>query len=149
MLSIWGTISWLISWTLSWTISWTILRTISWTILMRIWVLISCTWTRWTACRQFWHRDDFVYNFVDNYSDNFEDNSMCNILKNLNFINLLPGQGGLLVVHFDIGTILPSMEPLLHWDTLWKRRNIIIKSKKKNLIIKTIVKYEIDTLKVS
>jgi hypothetical protein len=28
------------------------------------------------------------------------------------------GQGGLLVVHRDIGTILPSMEPLLHWATL-------------------------------
>ena len=57
-------------------------------------------------------------NFRVNYGDNFVDNFMDNFTDNLNLINLLPGQGGLLVVHFDIGTILPSMEPLLHWDTL-------------------------------
>ena len=69
---------------------------------------------------------------------------MHNFVDNLNYSNLLPGQGGLLVVHFDIGTILPSMEPLLHWDTLWKK--IANNNKNHILIIKISVKYEIDTL---
>ena len=35
---------------------------------------------------------------------------------------LLPGQGGLLVVHFAL--VLPAIEPMLHWDTLWNKKQI-------------------------
>ena len=38
---------------------------------------------------------------------------------------ILPGQGGLLVVHFAVLVLLPAMEPLLHWDALCKKNKIL------------------------